>query len=112
MSSIPSYQAGKNIGTLLKLATDPIVSQQQAVLFNCYLPCRMPARLVSAENSGHAFIIKCDSVDSLRDIAYVLNELTTIAVDTAAEEVGNVENPWCIALQFACDRFGSKPEIL
>jgi len=43
MSSIPSYQAGKNIGTLLKLATDPIVSQQQAVLFNRYLPCRMPA---------------------------------------------------------------------
>jgi len=30
MSSVPSYQAGKNIGTLVKLATDPIVSQQQS----------------------------------------------------------------------------------
>jgi hypothetical protein len=42
----------------------------------------------------------------------MLNELTMIAVDTAAEEVGNVENSWCSALQFAGDRFGSESEIL
>jgi hypothetical protein len=78
MSSVPSYQAGKNIGTLLKLATDPIVSQQQSSVIQLLPSMQDARRLVSAENAADAFIIKCDSVDCLRDIASVLNDLTMI----------------------------------
>jgi hypothetical protein len=41
-------------------------------------PMQDARRLVSAENAADAFIIKCDSVDCLRDIASVLNDLTMI----------------------------------